>query len=259
MYMRLVHMKLEPRRILEFVMMYEKEIVPELQRMTGCLYAGLIRSVSRDGEGISLTLWDTRDHAESYEQSGVFARLLEKARPFSAYASEWKVRLSDDMQLEYVPVDSDPVVTSHPVTSFFDPSMLDRSAPGTMHLRLVSVHVRAGMEDTFRALYRDLIVPALKQVKGCRYALLMDTAEDPSEMISLTIWDSRDDAAAYDSGGLFDDLLEKVKHTFTGLYRWKMQLRDVGDGGKGDRAAHTVTSDDPTVRDYVVVTGKAFH
>jgi heme-degrading monooxygenase HmoA len=94
-------------------------------------------------------------------------------------------------------------------------------------------------------------LPALRQVKGCRYAYLTENAKEKNRIISLTIWDSKQDAEAYEQSGLFESLKTKIEHTFAEIYQWKMQLEK-------DSGGQVVTSEEMTVGGYKVVAGKSF-
>ena len=44
---------------------------PQLQKMSGCLFAGFIQSSPESSEFISLTFWETQHNAGEYESSGL--------------------------------------------------------------------------------------------------------------------------------------------------------------------------------------------
>jgi heme-degrading monooxygenase HmoA len=105
--------------------------------------------------------------------------------------------------------------------------------------------------DEFKKLYADIIIPTLKKTPGCQYAYLTESMQEENQIISLTIWDSKEDADRYEKSGRFKELVEKVKHTFSELYQWKMALeKETGKKAK--------TSEDLEVSRYSVVTGKSF-
>ena len=118
-----------------------------------------------------------------------------------------------------------------------------------MHVRLLSLKIRPDKMDAFKATYRHEIIPALLKVKGCRYAFLTESMGQQQECISMTIWDSAEDADNYEGGGVFRELIGKTESMFTELFQWKMKL------AKGASAA---TSDDMRVAHYDVVAGRSF-
>jgi heme-degrading monooxygenase HmoA len=89
-------------------------------------------------------------------------------------------------------------------------------------------------------------------VQGCRYAFLTEGVEERNEVISLTIWDSKQAADVYESSGLFRKLTKKVQHTFSELYQWKM-------AAERRSSVQVTTTEDLNVKGYHVVSGKTFH
>jgi len=64
MFMRLVQAKFEADLLSTIQMVYDESIIPRFRNMPGCLYACLVQSELRKNEGISMTLWDSRESAE---------------------------------------------------------------------------------------------------------------------------------------------------------------------------------------------------
>lgn len=251
MFMRLVQAKVDPDRLQTVAQRYEERIIPELQKIPGCLCLTLMQSARHPDECLSMTLWETREDVENYEKSGLYQDLLDEIRPFLSETSAWKIELTKDLKLEYKPIHEEPVVKGFPVVVQTDSDICAREEPRLMHTRIVSIKTRPGKHDEFRELYASVIAPALRNVKGCRYAYLTDGSPDENEALSVTIWDSREDAENYERSGLFDHLTEKVKHTFSELFQWKMALER-----EPSRKAHT--SDDLAVEHYRIVAGRRF-
>jgi len=250
MYMRFVQTKYKTGFLSNIHQIYEKKIIPRLQNVPGCLFAALVKSEEHPDEGISITLWDTRSHAEAYEKSGEFKELLNHIMPYLSDSSEWKIQLSKDMNLEYQPVFEEPVVKAFKSLVNTDDRNFSDETLSFMYLRLLSIKIKPGLMNTFREIYKKEIIPKLQTVKGCRYAFLTENLEEENQALSLTIWESKQDADNYEKEGLFKQLLDKTKHTFTELYQWKLALES--------EKSQTVTSDDPSIGYYQIVTGKSF-
>ena len=249
MYLRLVHVKVKTDMLSVIPQAYDENIIPSLRGTPGCLYAGLILSESHKDECISMTLWDTQEHAEEYEKSGQFDKLLEKAKPYLSDSSVWKIQLSEEMKLEYRPVTEEAVVKSYALAAEPDAEIPDGDETHSMYLRIVSFIVKPGKMDELRQIYADEIIPALQSVTGCRYANLTESMEEKNEAISLTIWNSKQDSDAYEASGLFSEMTDKIKHTLSDLYQWKMAL----EKQSGRKIA---TSEDMAIGHYNIVTGK---
>ena len=251
MFMRFLQLKLKPDHIIDFKEFYEKDVLTELHNTQGCLFAGLIKSKPEENEFISLTFWQTQAQAEQYESGGVFQKLFEQAKPYLSESTEWKVQLSENMELQYGPVEEEPVIKKYTVAVKNDASEDFLSHSSNMFVRILSLIIQDDKLEEFKKLYSELIIPTLKSIKGCRYIYLTESVSEKNEFISVTIWDSKEDAEEYESSGKFQGLTDKVKHTFSQLYLWKMSL-EKDYGGK------ITTSEDFKVERYNIVTGKSF-
>ncbi len=251
MFMRLVQLNVEKQEIDRFRETYQNEIIGRLQNTPGCRFIGLIESREEDSEFISLTLWDKQEQAESYEKSGVYEDLLRKVRPYLKNSSEWKIQLSENLELEYKQVQEEPVIKKFSVQA-----QGDRDGKGNIdshfYVRIVSLSIQEGKEDEFSRIFTSEIIPELLANRGCRYAYLTRSTQDPHAFISITIWDSKDDADLYESSGRFKEQVDKVSHTFSQFYRWKMALEK-------DYDANIKTSEDMKIEQYNIVTGKNFY
>jgi hypothetical protein len=112
----------------------------------------------------------------------------------------------------------------------------------------------------FRAIYDGEIVPALLRTRGCRQCFVTDSMREEGEALSVTIWDSLEDAQRYEAGGEFTRLLEKLRHTLSGLYQWKMGIDDGSNVPLAGAIApkKSVTSEDLSINAYNIVAAKAF-
>jgi heme-degrading monooxygenase HmoA len=249
--MRLVHVNVENRMISEFHKAYNSEVIARLREMPGCRFAGLIESGSVETEFISLTLWDKQEQAESYEKDGVYEQLLGKIRPYLSNTSEWKIQLSENLELQYVPVTEDPVIKKYSVMAQGD-TQSKSSIDSRLYVRIVSLAIQTGKEEEFRQIYNNEIIPALLSTRGCLYAYLTQSVQESNSFISVTIWDSKNDADLYESSGKFNELVDKVSHTFSQVYRWKMALENSYN-------AKVKTSEDMKIEKYNLVTGSNFN
>jgi len=248
MFTRFFHAKVRPGKEAEFEHFFTDEILPALQRAPGCLYGSLIQSTENPEDFISFSLWDTQGSIRGWEQSSKYTLLLQKSREFFVSSTEWRVQLTKELKLEYTPVLEEPIVRSYREATTVEPHELSQAFRGPMYLRLTSAKVVPDKLGELQEIYRNEVIPTLRSVVGCRYAFLVDTPGE-SEVISVTIWDSKDRADAYEKSGIFEGLVEKVRHTLSPVYQWKMQLA-------GQTHGATVTSDDLTVKPYQVIVGR---
>ncbi len=251
MFMRLVQLNVEKREIDKFRDTYQKDIIDRLQKTTGCRFAGLIESGAEESEFISLTLWDEQEQAENYEKGGVYEELLAKIRPYLQNSSEWKIQLSENLELEYKQVQEEPVIKKFSVQAQGNRNGKS-SMDSHLYVRIVSLSIQEGKEDEFKKIFTGVVIPELLSTTGCRYAFLTRSTQDSNAFISVTIWSGKDDAELYERSGKFKELVNKVSHTFSQFYRWKMALEK-------DYDASIKTSEDMKVDHYNIVTGKNFY
>jgi heme-degrading monooxygenase HmoA len=75
--------------------------------------------------------------------------------------------------------------------------------------------------EAVRALYyRDEVSGVLARQKGHRFHYhLLESVDVPGESISVTAWDSREDAEAYERSGAYEELVAKFRNFYTGPER----------------------------------------
>jgi heme-degrading monooxygenase HmoA len=251
MFMRLFQVKLNPVDIEQFKNFYEVSVFPQLQKMQGCIFAGLIKSGPDNNEYISITFWESLKNAEDFENSEVFKDLITKEKSFFSESNEWKVQLSDKMELEYAPVVEEPVVKKYSIELQKEKDDKPVFKNSQMYLRIVSVKIQKNMVDVFKKFYLEKIIPTLKETAGCRQVFLSESISDKDDFISVTIWDSKKHVEDYESSGKFKELVEQIKYTFSQFYLWKIDLEN-------EYNAKIKTTDDMKVVEYNVVTGRSF-
>jgi len=249
--MRMLHVKVRSGQLPKLEGLYRDRVIPALETTRGCRYAGMLQSIHHPDECISFTLWETEDDAKAYDRSGVFASLLEEARPLFSESSESRIQLSEDLTIEYVAVPEEPVIRSHPVAVSSGPQSEEADKTGGLWVRIVSLKLQPGKRDEFKRVYVERAISTLRQVRGCRYVYLTEREDEPNELLSVTSWDSREDAENYEKSGVFDSLLESQKHLLSTLYQWKRDR-------VGRKRAEVTTSEDVMVEHYTVVTGRSF-
>ncbi|TFH01982.1 MAG: hypothetical protein E4H13_03410 [Calditrichales bacterium] len=249
MFMRLLYLRRNIAEIDVLRSFYDAIVIPELQKLEGCLFAGLLQSGEDEKEGISLTLWDTKTHAENYETSGLFKKLLKQASPFLDKSSEWKVQLSEDLELEFAQKDDEPELGEYEVTMHERVKSTLFEKHSKMYVRIVSHILQKDKLSEFREIYSERIIPQLRSTKGCQFSYLIESLHKGNEVVSISIWDSKKDADEFERSGLFNELVNELRPTFSQFFQWKMAL----ESRSGDKVQ---TNEDVKISDYKVVTGK---
>ncbi len=251
MFMRFLHLKINPEFLQLLFPFYNRMVIPAMQEAEGCLFAGLIQHNRSTSECVSITLWQTKDQAEAYEDSDAYTKLMQQIDPYLSQSTEWKIQLSEDLELQYEPDGNAPVSEEYKVIAQKDMDDSLRESFTPFYVRLVSIRLQKDKIDEFREIYSGEIVPALQNTQGCRYIYLSENLRRENEIISITVWDSKESADQYEESGLFKELIRKVEHTFSQFYRWKMSL-------ESDVKGKVRTNDDLQVTSYGLVSGKRF-
>lgn len=82
-----------------------------------------------------------------------------------------------------------------------------------MITRLVKMHFNEEHIDDFLALFDDVKVKIRSQ-KGCNYLELLQDTNEPSMIMTYSIWDSEDDLNNYRKSELFGETWKKTKSLF---------------------------------------------
>jgi heme-degrading monooxygenase HmoA len=61
-------------------------------------------------------------------------------------------------------------------------------------------------------VYREQVIPVVKVQKGNLDCRLLEPMEKGAEYISMTTWETREDADAYHDSGVYRDLVEKIRN-----------------------------------------------
>ena len=249
MFMRFVNLKVKEGRQRDLARFYEDRVIPALQEAKGCLYASLLQPSDDDQECVSMTFWRSGEAAEAYETSGLYDELLDESDDFMAEVSEGRVQSSSESSGVF-PALQDPEVEAYPVEVAAVGEVVDAVGPHQFFVRIVSARVEAGRFEDLKKRFDEEIKPALMATKGCRAVFLVENVKRRSRALSVTLWDSEEDAIRHELSGAFDEMVAKVSEFFSGLYQWRLSL-----GTSQERS--TVTGKDLKVRGFQVVTGRS--
>jgi heme-degrading monooxygenase HmoA len=228
MYMRFVHLQVKQGHMADLRQFYEDRVLTTLQETEGCLFASLLQPTTESDELLSMTLWSSYQHADEYEESGRFDELLDESDPFLTEATEWKVRLAGD---HGGPVSTlqDPEVEVYPVEVGAQREGTELAGSAKMYLNIAAVRVEPGQFAALAERYNEEAVPELLTAPGCRAVFLVEGMQGRARALSVTVWDSEEAAMRWQRSGKLKELMARHSEFFSGLYHWKMSLRDTDD------------------------------
>ena len=82
-----------------------------------------------------------------------------------------------------------------------------------MHARVVSMEILPMDIEEAARIYQDLVVPAAKEERGFRGALLL-TDPYTGEGVSISLWESEDDLHASEASGFYHRKLDQLDALF---------------------------------------------
>ena len=89
-----------------------------------------------------------------------------------------------------------------------------------MFVRMTFTKIDPASAEAARALYNsDEVSGVLERQSGHRFHYLLESADVPGEGVSVTAWDSREDAEAYEMSGAYEELVARFSHFYTGPAR----------------------------------------
>jgi len=92
-YLRIISFKIKEGAQKEFSAIYTSEILPELKKLEGCKYAFLVDNSGNEGEMLSISIWDSLEHINQYEEKGTADGFLGKVRHTLGDLYQWKMEL----------------------------------------------------------------------------------------------------------------------------------------------------------------------
>ncbi len=87
MYLRMVWGRLKPDSWEGYERFFRERTIPQTRNFPGLQGRLLLRGVDGEEEGVSLTVWDTRENLESYENSDLRKSLAQEIQ--ENYATSW--------------------------------------------------------------------------------------------------------------------------------------------------------------------------
>jgi heme-degrading monooxygenase HmoA len=247
MFMRFVHLKVTEDTLWEVRRFYEDRVIPTLEVTEGCLFASLLQPTAELDECVSMTIWLSQEHAEAYESSGTYDRLLDESDDRLANTTEWKAKLKGNAKGGMQPPIYDPEVEGFQF-ELPEGTGVPEEREGRLFLRIVAARVEPDRFEAMRERYEAEIVPALLDTPGCQAAFIVPGIQARSRALSVSLWENEEAAVRYELSGKFEELTGRLSEYFSGLYQWRLSL-DTAD-------ARRRASSDLEISGYHLVVGQ---
>ncbi len=93
-----------------------------------------------------------------------------------------------------------------------------------MYMRLLQLKVKPEGLELARHYYEDTVVPRMRTMPGCRFARLIQNRSEPSDLISMTLWERQQDAEAFQQSPVFEQMMAEFSDFLADSSVWKIQL-----------------------------------
>jgi heme-degrading monooxygenase HmoA len=80
-----------------------------------------------------------------------------------------------------------------------------------MFARLTFIDIAPENAKETRAIFKREIVPVVKEQKGIIDIMLLEPTDPSEQHVSITRWNSKADADAYEASGTYRTLVDKIK------------------------------------------------
>jgi heme-degrading monooxygenase HmoA len=83
-----------------------------------------------------------------------------------------------------------------------------------MYVRLTYMNFLPDKAEEAKRIYNTELVPVVKQQKGNLDCRLLEPVDKANEYISMTQWESKEQADAYHNSGVYSQLVDRVKELY---------------------------------------------
>ena len=80
-----------------------------------------------------------------------------------------------------------------------------------MYVRLTYLSFLPGNADEAKKIYNEELAPVVRKQKGNIECRMLEPTDQEDDYISMTTWDNKEDADAYQTSGVYKRLVDRVK------------------------------------------------
>jgi heme-degrading monooxygenase HmoA len=184
MFLRLVQHLVKTEYTVQLSATYERMILTGLRSTHGCVFASLLQNIDDPRECVSLTIWDSQQAASVYEVSGLFPELLSSLRPYFIESEDWELKLSDDLSIEYSPIQIDPSIKGYDEQT--EKEGIPKFYTTPYAAKIITLTVQPEKIQEFQDIFASKIVQKFKSQKGFIHMILLRKS---NEFNIISFWD----------------------------------------------------------------------
>ena len=221
MFLRMVTHAIRSNEAEHMAELYHRTGITALRTTPGCVFAALLQNTANAQECISLTIWNTPKDSYDYEESGLFLQLVNALRPFFLESNEWKLELSDNLSLEYTPIQSEPTVERYSESDEGTKKIVAMKA-NPFAVQILTLSVQEEKIREFSTIFSSEIHPKFKTHKGFIDLILV---RQNREFHIISFWDETVDIQSPSGIHSINDLLKSIYTILPSFIRWKVSHR----------------------------------
>jgi heme-degrading monooxygenase HmoA len=246
MFLRMVSMGVQGNESELFAKAYDENVISALRLQPGCSFASLLQNVNDPKDCISVTIWESKRATEQYENSGVFKALVESLRSFYVESGEFELKLTDDLSIEYTPIQNDPSLKQ------FDDDDTEKQYIQKFNItpyaaKIITLTVQPEKVQEFQSIFAEQVVPKFKEQKGFIHIILL---RKESEFNIISFWDETIDLTDSSGDQSLNTLTRTIFKMLPASVQWQVSH-------KASRLSFAST-DEITASVYRCLTGEWF-
>jgi heme-degrading monooxygenase HmoA len=201
-----------------FAKAYDENVIAALRRQPGCSFASLLQNISDSKDCISVTIWESKEATEEYEKSGKFKALVESLRSFYVESNEFELKLTDDLSIEYTPIQNDPSLKQ------FDDDDTEKQYIRKFNItpyaaKIITLTVQADKVHEFQTIFAEKIIPKFKAQKGFIHIILL---RKEHEFNIISFWDETIDLTAGSGDQSLHSLTRSIFQMLPSSVQWQV-------------------------------------
>lgn len=218
MFLRMVSMNIREEHSVKIAEEYDKNIISALRHQPGCEFASLLQNTRDKKDCISLTIWESKEGTDEYEKSGLFKKLIESLRAFYEESNEWELKLTDDLSIEYTPIQIDPSLKE-----FNDDDTakeyIQKFNVTPYAAKIITFTVQPDKIREFEEIFNSKIIPKFKSQKGFIHIILLRKG---NEFNIISFWDETVDLSGSDGENSLDALVRNIFILLPSSVQWQV-------------------------------------
>jgi heme-degrading monooxygenase HmoA len=218
MFLRMVSMGVQAEHTAMFAKAYDENVISVLRHQPGCSFASLLQNIDDHKDCISLTIWESKEETDEYEKSGLYKKLVESLRTFYEASNEWELKLTDDLSIEYTPVQTDPSLKQFNDDDT-EKEYIQKFNVTPYAAKIITLTVQQDKIQEFQDIFASKVIPKFKEQKGFIHIILL---RKNNEFNIISFWDETIDFNSASGEQPLRSLTRSVYEVLPSSVQWQV-------------------------------------